>query len=110
MINFNANMQASRSKISVTNGKLNTKTKALNIPVISNFEKTDINVLITGTTQKPKYKISSNYLKQKLDDAVTKQVGKLLGSGNKNKDDGKDSSNSNVEKLIDKGLGKLFGK
>lgn len=110
MIDFNANMQASRSKISVTNGKLNTKTKALNIPVISNFEKTDINVLITGTTQKPKYKISSNYLKQKLDDAVTKQVGKLLGSGNKNKDDGKDSSNSNVEKLIDKGLGKLFGK
>ena len=101
MINFNAHLHSKRSDINATNATINTATKALNIPVQANYEKTDIGVDITGTTDKPSYKISSNYLKQK----ATEGLGKLLDKamGNKEGDE-----KSNKTKNLLNGLKNLF--
>lgn len=97
LINFNANLNSERSKITANNSSVNTNTKALNIPLRANYEKTDFSVDITGTTENPKYKMSSNYLEQK----AAEGIGKILGGG---KSDDKDSGSKNLLK----GLKSLF--
>ena len=59
IITFDANMHSKRSDINVEQASINTKSKALKIPVSANYEKTDIGIDITGTTEAPKYALSS---------------------------------------------------
>ena len=97
LIAFNAAMHSEKSDINVTNATVNTKTKALNIPIKANFEKTDIAVDITGTTDKPDYKLNSAYLQEKIMD---KALDKLIKN-----DEKRDTTKQILEGL--KGL-KLF--
>ncbi|MGB2553199.1 hypothetical protein ACPF04_08500 [Campylobacter sp. MOP51] len=82
MINFNAEMNATRSNINVENGKFNTATKAINIPVKMNYEKTDIAIDITGTSDNPKYNIGSEYIKNKALKELDRFLDKKLGGKN----------------------------
>lgn len=87
LINFNADMNASRSHIDIANGVMDTATKAINIPVRMNYEKTDIAIDITGTTNSPKYNVSSDYLKNKAMKEIDRFLNKKLGkdeNGTKN--------------------------
>lgn len=87
LINFNANMKADKSNINITNGEFNTNTKDINIPIKLNYEKTDIDLTMTGTSENPKYSISSEYLKNKVAKEVDKFLGKKLGTDNNSKKD-----------------------
>lgn len=96
-ISLNANLSSPKSTINIENGAVDTSTKALNIPLKANFEKTDISVNITGTTDKPKYNISSEYLQEKV---INKALDKLIKN---------DEKRENTKQILDglKGL-KLF--
>ncbi len=102
-IAFNAHLHSKRSDINATNGTINTATKALNIPVRANYEKTDIGVDITGTTDKPVYKVSSEYLKQKAKEGIGKLLDKAIGKD----DEGTDNKQNKTKELL-KGLKSLF--
>ena len=80
LIAFNAAMHSQKSDLNVTNATVNTKTRALNIPIKANFETTDIAVDITGTTDKPDYKLNSAYLQEKIMD---KALDKLIKNDEK---------------------------
>lgn len=108
LINFNAEMNATRSNVSVANGKFDTATKIINIPVRMNYEKTDIAVDITGTSENPKYNISSDYIKNKALKEIDRFLGKKLGGGSENSGSGeakdlKEQGKDAVKELI-KGL------
>ena len=79
LIDFNVDMQANKSKISVTNGKFDTNSKALNIPLKMNYEKTDIELSVTGTSDAPKYSVGSDYIKSKALKGLDKLIDKKLG-------------------------------
>ena len=79
LIDFNVDMQANKSKISVTNGKFDTNSKALKIPLKMNYEKTDIELSVTGTSDAPKYSVGSDYLKNKALKGLDKLIDKKLG-------------------------------
>jgi len=66
----------------------------LNAPLVCRLEKTDLNVQISGTTDKLKYDVRSQYLENK----VKKEIGRFL-----DKKLGKDS-NSSSDKQNLKGL------
>lgn len=101
LIDFKANLHSNRSDIVVEEGKIDTASKALNIPLRANYEKTDIAVDITGTTDAPKYAISSEYLKQKAKDGIDKLIDKAFKGGEG------DSKKEGAKELL-KGLKNLF--
>lgn len=74
MINFNADLKADASNISVQNGTLNLKTDAINIPINAKVKDKDLSIKVSGTTKEPKYGLSSKYLQDK----AKKEIGKLL--------------------------------
>lgn len=99
IIAFDANMHSKRSDIEVKQASINTKSKALNIPVSANYEKTDIGIDITGTTEAPKYALSSQYLKQKAEQGVEKLIDKAFKGNDEKADKAKDILN-NLKKLF----------
>ncbi|MDY3671908.1 MAG: hypothetical protein SO038_01215 [Campylobacter sp.] len=99
IITFDANMHSKRSDINVEQASINTKSKALNIPVSANYEKTDIGIDITGTTEAPKYALSSQYLKQKAEQGVEKLIDKAFKGNDEKADKAKDILN-NLKKLF----------
>ena len=99
IITFDANMHSKRSDINVEQASINTKSKALNIPVSANYEKTDIGIDITGTTQAPKYALSSQYLQQKAEQGVEKLIDKAFKGNDEKADKAKDILN-NLKKLF----------
>ena len=99
IITFDANMHSKRSDINVKQASINTKSKALNIPVSANYEKTDIGIDITGTTDAPKYALSSQYLKQKAEQGVEKLIDKAFKGNDEKADKAKDILN-NLKKLF----------
>ena len=99
IIAFDANMHSKRSDINVKQASINTKSKALNIPVSANYEKTDIGIDITGTTQAPKYALSSQYLQQKAEQGVEKLIDKAFKGNDEKADKAKDILN-NLKKLF----------
>ena len=99
IITFDANMHSKRSDINVKQASINTKSKALNIPVSANYEKTDIGIDITGTTEAPKYALSSQYLKQKAEQGVEKLIDKAFKDNDEKADKAKDILN-NLKKLF----------
>ena len=99
IIAFDANMHSKRSDINVKQAIINTKSKALNIPVSANYEKTDIGIDITGTTQAPKYALSSQYLQQKAEQGVEKLIDKAFKGNDEKADKAKDILN-NLKKLF----------
>ena len=99
IITFDANMHSKRSDINVKQASINTKSKALNIPVSANYEKTDIGIDITGTSQAPKYALSSQYLKQKAEQGVEKLIDKAFKGNDEKADKAKDILN-NLKKLF----------
>lgn len=102
---FDAMMKAPKMDLNISSGTLNSKTLAINIPVMMNVEKTDIEAVIKGTTKDPKVSVSSKYLEQKLDKAIGKGLDKLMG----NEANSNESSSQKIDKAIDKGLNKLLG-
>ena len=99
IITFDANMHSKRSDINVKQASINTKSKALNIPVSANYEKTDSGIDITGTTQAPKYALSSQYLQQKAEQGVEKLIDKAFKGNDEKADKAKDILN-NLKKLF----------
>ena len=99
IIAFDANMHSKRSDINVKQASINTKSKALNIPVSANYEKTDIGIDITGTTEAPKYSLSSQYLQQKAEQGVEKLIDKAFKGNDEKADKAKDILN-NLKKLF----------
>ena len=99
IITFDANMHSKRSDINVKQASINTKSKALNIPVSANYEKTEIGIDITGTTQAPKYALSSQYLQQKAEQGVEKLIDKAFKGNDEKADKAKDILN-NLKKLF----------
>ena len=99
IITFDANMHSKRSDINVKQASINTKIKALNIPVSANYEKTDIGIDITGTTEAPKYALSSQYLQQKAEQGVEKLIDKAFKDNDEKADKAKDILN-NLKKLF----------
>ena len=99
IITFDANMHSKRSDINVEQASINTKSKALKIPVSANYEKTDIGIDITGTTEAPKYALSSQYLKQKAEQGVEKLIDKAFKDNDEKADKAKDILN-NLKKLF----------
>ena len=99
IITFDANLHSKRSDINVKQASINTKSKALNIPVSANYEKTDIGIDITGTTQAPKYALSSQYLQQKAEQGVEKLIDKAFKGNDEKADKAKDILN-NLKKLF----------
>ena len=99
IIAFDANMHSKRSDINVKQASINTKSKALKIPVSANYEKTDIGINITGTTETPKYALSSQYLKQKAEQGVEKLIDKAFKGNDEKADKAKDILN-NLKKLF----------
>lgn len=99
IITFDANMHSKRSDINVKQASINTKSKALNIPVSANYEKTDISIDITGTTEAPKYALSSQYLQQKAEQGVEKLIDKAFKGNDEKADKAKDILN-NLKKLF----------
>ena len=79
LVDFKANMQAQKSKLIIEKGTLNLASKAINIPISANIEKTDLSVQITGTTENPKYAVDSAYLKQKIGKEIGRGLDRLLG-------------------------------
>ena len=99
IITFDANLHSKRSDINVKQASINTKSKALNIPVSANYEKTDISIDITGTTEAPKYALSSQYLQQKAEQGVEKLIDKAFKGNDEKADKAKDILN-NLKKLF----------
>ena len=99
IITFDANMHSKRSDINVKQASINTKSKALKIPVSANYEKTDIGIDITGTTDAPKYALSSQYLQQKAEQGVEKLIDKAFKGNDEKADKAKDILN-NLKKLF----------
>lgn len=99
IITFDANMHSKRSDINVKQASINTKSKALNIPVSANYEKTDIGIDITGTTEAPKYALSSQYLQQKAEQGVEKLIDKAFKGNDEKADKAKDILN-NLKRLF----------
>ena len=99
IITFDANLHSKRSDINVKQASINTKSKALNIPVSANYEKTDIGIDITGTTEAPKYALSSQYLQQKAEQGVEKLIDKAFKGNDEKADKAKDILN-NLKKLF----------
>lgn len=99
IIAFNANLHSKHSDITVNQASINTKTKTLNIPISANYEKTDIGIDITGTTDTPKYALSSQYLKQKAEQGVEKLLDKAFKGNDEKADKAKDILN-NLKKLF----------
>ena len=99
IITFDANIHSKRSDINVKQASINTKSKALNIPVSANYEKTDIGIDITGTTEAPKYALSSQYLQQKAEQGVEKLIDKAFKGNDEKADKAKDILN-NLKKLF----------
>ncbi len=77
-ITLNAKISSPKSNISIEKGTINSATKTLNIPLKANFEKTDLSINITGTTDKPKYNVKSDYLQEKV---INKAFDKLIKAG-----------------------------
>lgn len=75
---FNADLKSSKSTILVQNGSLNIANEALSAPLNLTIEKTDINILLGGTTSKMTYKIESDYLKNKAKTKAKKEIDKLI--------------------------------
>lgn len=79
-IRLNAKISSPKSNISIEKGTINSATKTLNIPLKANFEKTDLSINITGTTDKPKYNVKSDYLQEKV---INKAFDKLIKNDEK---------------------------
>ena len=88
-------MSAQRSDINVTKGTYNTANSAINIPIDFRYEKTDAKIDVTGTAGDPKYSVSSNYLKGKVEKEIGRFLDKKLGG---------DSNSTNSTKDAVKGL------
>ncbi|WP_107784723.1 tryptophanyl-tRNA synthetase [Campylobacter concisus] len=95
---FNVNLSSPKSDIKVANGTYNTATKMLNAPLVCRLEKTDLNVQISGTTDKLKYDVRSQYLENKVKKEIGRFLDKKLG-----KDDDASSEKQNLKGLL-KGL------
>ncbi|MDD5786717.1 MAG: hypothetical protein PUD19_06295, partial [Campylobacter lanienae] len=101
LINFNAQLSSQRSDINITAGSIDTLSKAINIPLRANLEKTDIAVDITGTSDQPKYKISSNYLRNQISKEIDRGLNKLFK--------GDETKTQDAKELIN-GLQNLFNR
>lgn len=110
LVTFNAHMVAKRSEINATQGTINTKTSAINIPISANVENTDLMIKINGTTQDPKINVSSKYLEKKLDKLIDKGIDKLFKKDKKdNSGDIQENHNdADTAKDILKGIKSLF--
>jgi len=107
MINFDAHMKANKSELRANKATLNTKTAAISIPVVANIEKTDISGTITGTTSDPKVSVSSKYLEQKLEKAVTKGLEKVLNKKSGSTDEKTNKKIDDAKEIL-KGIKGLF--
>ena len=63
--------------------------------------------MITGTTTSPKYSVDSSYLKEKLNNQITKGIDKILGNDSKktdttNQNSANTGTNSNDPKAASK--------
>ena len=96
---FNVNLSSPKSDIKVTGGTYNTATKMLNAPLVCRLEKTDLNVQISGTTDKLRYDVRSQYLENK----VKKEIGRFLDKKLGGKDSNSSSDKQNLKGLL-KGL------
>ena len=96
---FNVNLSSPKSDIKVTGGTYNTATKMLNAPLVCRLEKTDLNVQISGTTDKLKYDVRSQYLENK----VKKEIGRFLDKKLGKDDEGASGEKQNLKGLL-KGL------
>ena len=106
LIDFNADMNATRSHVSVTSGKYDMTTKAVNVPIKMNYEKTDIDITVTGTSDNPKYTIGSDYLKGKAIKELDRFLDKKFGKDDENGTTGdakKDAKKDAIKGLL-KGL------
>ena len=106
LIDFNADMNATRSHVSVTGGKYDMATKAINVPIKMNYEKTDIDITVTGTSDNPKYTIGSDYLRGKAVKELDRFLDKKFGKDDENGTTGdakKDAKKDAIKGLI-KGL------
>ena len=106
LIDFNADMNATRSHVSVTDGKYDMATKAVNVPIKMNYEKTDIDITVTGTSDNPKYTIGSDYLKGKAVKELNRFLDKKFGKDDENGTTGdakKDAKKDAIKGLL-KGL------
>ena len=101
LINFNAQLSSQRSDINITSGSIDTLSKAINIPLRANLEKSDIAVDITGTSDEPKYKISSNYLQNQISKEIDRGLNKLFK--------GDETKSQDTKELIN-GLQNLFNR
>lgn len=101
LINFNAQLSSQRSDINITSGSIDTLSKAINIPLRANLEKSDIAVDITGTSDEPKYKISSNYLQNQISKEINRGLNKLFK--------GDETKSQDTKELIN-GLQNLFNR
>lgn len=95
---FNVNLSSPKSDIKVAGGTYNTATKMLNAPLVCRLEKTDLNVQISGTTDKLKYDVRSQYLENKVKKEIGRFLDKKLG-----KDDDASGEKQNLKGLL-KGL------
>ena len=106
LIDFNADMNATRSHVSVIGGKYDMATKAVNVPIKMNYEKTDIDITVTGTSDNPKYTIGSDYLKGKAVKELDRFLDKKFGKDDENGTTGdakKDAKKDAIKGLL-KGL------
>lgn len=82
LINFNANMQADKSKVKITSGSLNSDTGALKAPFSLSIDKASITGSIEGTSSDPKVKINAksvlNTIKNIAGDKPKKEIDKQL--------------------------------
>ncbi len=99
VISFKAALSSPKSNIAIKDGKVDLNTNIISVPIISNFENTDININIAGTTDEPKYEIKSSYLDSKIQKQIDKGLDKLF--------DGDEKKAGEVKNVL-KGLQKLF--
>lgn len=107
MVYFKTNMQAQKSKVLIEKGVLNITNKAINIPVKANIEKTDLEVLVTGTIDNPKYNVDSKYLQKKVNEGIDKGLDMLFGTvndGSSKEDVEQHKKNKDAIKGLIKGL------
>lgn len=83
LIKFDASLKSSSASLAANKSSYDTNTKALNIPLDIKIQKTDLNVNISGTSDNPKYSLSSEYLKKKAGNAIEKLIDKNVKGSEK---------------------------
>lgn len=97
IIDLNLDLFADRSKINITNGKIDTKSTNLNIPFNIIIDRANFKGAIKGTTQNPKVDLNAG--------SVVKSIANTLGG---NTSDAAKNTGKKVDQAIDKVFNKIF--